>query len=195
MVEDSVVKFEIGGGDICEDWLFQMWQGKVFDSLVQQGLDIAIEEKKPEDFENKDWNIINRLACGTIRSYASEAYMLSRTKLRTQIMKGIGRQIYEKGEALGTSTSSSSWSKIPLSSLKLAVEIFDSIGYFSMWQGKVFDSHVQQGLDIAIEEKKPEDVENKDWNIINRLACGTIRSCLSREKKYAFKNETSAHKL
>ncbi|KAE8703256.1 DEAD-box ATP-dependent RNA helicase 57 [Hibiscus syriacus] len=30
---------------------------------------------------------------------------------------------------------------------------------------------------------------------INRLTCGTIRSCLSREQKYAFSKETSASKL
>jgi len=75
------------------------------------------------------------------------------------------------------------------------VEIFDGTGHFSMWQGEVLDSLFQQGLDIAIEEEKPEEVEEKDWSIINRLACETIRSCLSREQKYAVKNETSAHKL
>ena len=31
--------------------------------------------------------------------------------------------------------------------------------------------------------------------MVNRLACGTIRSCLSREQKYAFSKETSASKL
>ena len=82
-----------------------------------------------------------------------------------------------------------------MSSLKLAVEIFDGTGHFGMWQGEVMDSLFQQGLDIAIDENKPEDVEDKDWRVINRLACGTIRSCLSREQKYAVKNETSAYKL
>ncbi|PHU12158.1 Acetate/butyrate--CoA ligase AAE7, peroxisomal [Capsicum chinense] len=53
----------------------------------------------------------------------------------------------------------------------------------------------KQGFDIVIEEKKPEEVEDRDWNIINRLACGIILSCLSREKKYAFKNKTSPRKL
>jgi hypothetical protein len=57
------------------------------------------------------------------------------------------------------------------------------------------DSLFQQDLDIAIEEKKPEDIGYKDWSIMNQLAYGTIRSSLSREQKYAFKNETSAHKL
>ncbi len=77
-------------------------------------------------------------------------------------------------------------------SMKLAVEIFDGTGHFGMWQGEVLDSLFQQGLDTAIEEKKPEDVDEKDWKVINRLTCGTIRSYLSREHEYAFKNETSA---
>ncbi|PHT72774.1 hypothetical protein T459_23559 [Capsicum annuum] len=81
----------------------------------------------------------------------------------------------------GASGSSSSWSRFPLSSLKLAVEIFDGTGHFSMWQGEVLDFLFQQGLDIAIKEKRPKEVEDRDWSIINRLACGTIQSFLSRE--------------
>ena len=40
----------------------------------------------------------------------------------------------------GTSGSSSSWSRFPVSNLKLAVEIFDSTGHFDMWQREVIDS-------------------------------------------------------
>ncbi|KAE8661311.1 hypothetical protein F3Y22_tig00113726pilonHSYRG00149 [Hibiscus syriacus] len=76
-----------------------------------------------------------------------------------------------------------------------AVEIFYGTGHFGMWQSEVLDALFQQGLDIAIEGEKPDDVEEKEWKRINRLACGTIRSCLSREQKYAFSNETSASKL
>ncbi|CDP17738.1 unnamed protein product [Coffea canephora] len=97
--------------------------------------------------------------------------------------------------AIGALASSSTWSRIPMSSLKVAVETFDGTGHFGMWQGEVMDSLFQQGLDIAIEEKKSDDIEEKEWSTINRLACGTIRSCLSKEQKYAFKNETSAWKL
>lgn len=62
-------------------------------------------------------------------------------------------------KALGSSTS---WSRFPMSNLKLAVEIFDGTGHFGMWQGEVLDSLFQQGLDIAIEEKKFEEIEDKD---------------------------------
>ena len=53
----------------------------------------------------------------------------------------------------------------------------------------------QQELDVALEESRPEDVDEKDWIRINRLACGTIRLCLSKELKYPFMRETSANKL
>lgn len=64
-----------------------------------------------------------------------------------------------------------------------------------MWQGEVLDVHFQQGLDITIEEKKPDGAKETEWTNINRLACGTIRSFLTREQKYAFMKETSASKL
>ena len=95
----------------------------------------------------------------------------------------------------GTLGSSLLWSRFSVSKSKPTIEIFDGTGHFGMWQGEVLDSLFQHGLDIAIEEDKPKEVEEKDWSIINRLACRTIRSCMSREQKYAFKNETSAHKL
>ena len=50
-------------------------------------------------------------------------------------------------------------------------------------------------IDVALEENRPEDVDEKDWTRINRLACGTIRLCLSKELKYLFMRETSASKL
>ena len=35
--------------------------------------------------------------------------------------------------------SLSSWSRFPVSSLKLTVEVFDGTGHFGMWQGEVLD--------------------------------------------------------
>ena len=34
-----------------------MWQGEVLDVLFQQGLDLAIEEKKPDVIGEEDWKI------------------------------------------------------------------------------------------------------------------------------------------
>ena len=78
---------------------------------------------------------------------------------------------------------------------RLMVEIFDGSGHFGMWQSEVLDALFQQGLDVAVEGKKPDTMGEEDWKTLNRLACGTIRSCLSREQKHAFCKETSASKL
>ncbi|XP_070036406.1 uncharacterized mitochondrial protein AtMg00810-like [Nicotiana tomentosiformis] len=40
----------------------------------------------------------------------------------------------------------------------LKVEIFDGSGHFRMWQVEVLDVLFQQRLDIAIEEKKPDNI-------------------------------------
>nr|GFA40834.1 retrovirus-related Pol polyprotein from transposon TNT 1-94 [Tanacetum cinerariifolium] len=45
-----------------------------------------------------------------------------------------------------------------LTNARLVVEIFDGTGHFGMWQSKVLDALFQQGLDIAIEESKLEDI-------------------------------------
>ncbi|PWA60549.1 Retrovirus-related Pol polyprotein from transposon TNT 1-94 [Artemisia annua] len=81
--------------------------------------------------------------------------------------------------------TSPSWARPVLTNARLAVEVFDGTGHFDMWQSET----------LPFEESKPEDVEERNWLTINRLACGTVRSCLSREQRYAFSKETSAYKL
>ncbi|PWA94422.1 Retrovirus-related Pol polyprotein from transposon TNT 1-94 [Artemisia annua] len=56
-----------------------------------------------------------------------------------------------------------------LTNARLAVEVFDGTCHFGMWQSEVLDVLFQQGLDIAIEESKPEDVEERNWLTINRF--------------------------
>ncbi|GKA00282.1 hypothetical protein Tco_0672832, partial [Tanacetum coccineum] len=58
-----------------------------------------------------------------------------------------------------------------LKNARLTVEVFDGTGHFGMWQSEVLDALFQQGLDIAVEESKPEDVEERNWLTINWLAC------------------------
>ncbi|GJX78318.1 retrovirus-related pol polyprotein from transposon TNT 1-94 [Tanacetum coccineum] len=50
------------------------------------------------------------------------------------------------------------------------LEVFDGTGHFGLWQSEVLDALFQQGLDIGVEESKPEDVEERNWLTINRLA-------------------------
>nr|XP_033517508.1 uncharacterized protein LOC117281765 [Nicotiana tomentosiformis] len=79
-----------------------------------------------------------------------------------------------------------------MSNAKFAIEIIDGSGHFGMWQIEVLDVLFQQGLDIAIEKKKPDNIGEEDWKIINRVACGIIRSYLAREQKYPYTKETFA---
>ena len=65
---------------------------------------------------------------------------------------------------------------------KFDVEKFDGTNNFGMWQCEVQDIIFQQDLDVALEENRPEDVDEKDWTRINRLACGTIRLSLQGAK-------------
>ena len=93
------------------------------------------------------------------------------------------------------SSSSSSSKMISVSTAKIDVEKFDGRNNFGLWQSEVMDGLYQQDLDIALEENKPQDIDQKDWERQNRKACGVIRSCLSREQKYPFMKETSASNL
>jgi len=44
-------------------------------------------------------------------------------------------------------------------------------------------------------EEKPEETSEKDWDKINRTACGVIKSCLTQDIKYHVITETSARKI
>ena len=69
---------------------------------------------------------------------------------------------------------------------KFDVEKFDCTNNFGMRHCEVQDVLFQQELDVTQEESRQEDVDEKDWTRMNRLACGTIRLYLSKEMKYPF---------
>ena len=113
------------------------------------------------------------------------------------------------GEPYNSSTKSSadsSWKALAESSAKplavrtmvsnnkFEVEKFDGTNNFYMWQCEVTNVLVQQELDITLEDK-PEGMSDKDWEKINRQACGTIRLCLAKDQKYFFMRETKAKEL
>ncbi|KAJ8632730.1 hypothetical protein MRB53_026066 [Persea americana] len=63
-----------------------------------------------------------------------------------------------------------------------------------MWQCEVRDVLSQQELEIALEDK-PSDMEDKEWQKINRQACSTLRLCLAKDQKYSVMRETFAKEL
>jgi cell division cycle protein 20 (cofactor of APC complex) len=69
---------------------------------------------------------------------------------------------------------------IPVSSTKFEVEKFDGKGNFGMWKREVMDMLVQMNLDFTLEDK-PQDLDDKNRERINQLACSSIRLCLVKD--------------
>ncbi|KAF3448070.1 hypothetical protein FNV43_RR08778 [Rhamnella rubrinervis] len=91
----------------------------------------------------------------------------------------------ELPQSRNTSKSSTSGTvqKPMLSNARFEVEKFDGTNNFGMWQCEVLDLLFQERSQITL-EAEPKDMSNKDWDYINRQACGTIRLCLVKDQKY-----------
>ena len=89
--------------------------------------------------------------------------------------------------------ASSSSVKTTISNAKFEVEEFDGPNNFG-WQCEIRDILSQQELEIALEDK-PSEMEDKEWQKINRQACSTIILCLAKDQKYLVIRETSAKEL
>ncbi|KAF3950225.1 hypothetical protein CMV_023988 [Castanea mollissima] len=98
------------------------------------------------------------------------------------------------GKALAKSSAKPLAVRMMVSNAKFEVEKFDGMNSFGMWQCEVMDVLVQQELDITLEDKI-EGMSDKDWENINRQACGTIRLCLAKNQKYFVMRETNAIEL
>ncbi|KAK0598095.1 hypothetical protein LWI29_031605 [Acer saccharum] len=61
-------------------------------------------------------------------------------------------------------------------------------------QCEVLDVLCQQELDIALEDK-PSEMDDKEWETLNRQACGTIRLNLAKDQKYTIMKEKFVKKL
>ena len=44
-------------------------------------------------------------------------------------------------------------------------------------------------------KEKPEETSEKDWNKMNQMAGGIIRSCLTQDIRYLVLRETSTRKI
>ncbi|KAF3453865.1 hypothetical protein FNV43_RR04306 [Rhamnella rubrinervis] len=60
--------------------------------------------------------------------------------------------------------------------------------------GRVLDLLFREGSHIAL-VAKPKDMSDKNWDYINRQACGTIQLCLAKDQKYFVMNEIIASSL
>jgi hypothetical protein len=69
---------------------------------------------------------------------------------------------------------------------------FDGTGNFGLWQRRVNDLLVQQGLVKALygKTKKPEKMTDEEWEELDMKAVSTIRLLLADEVMYDVMEET-----
>ena len=87
------------------------------------------------------------------------------------------------GKALAESSAKSLAVRTMVSNAKFEVEKFDETNNFGIWQCEVMDVLVQQELDVTLEDKL-KGMSDKDWEKINRQACGTIHFCLAKNVNF-----------
>jgi len=75
---------------------------------------------------------------------------------------------------------------------KIDVVKFDGTNNFSMWIFEMMDVLIASNLKDSLSfEKKSEEISEKDWDKMNQMTCGVIRSCLTQDLKYHVVTETS----
>ena len=79
----------------------------------------------------------------------------------------------------------------------MAIEKFDGKKNFNMWQVRMKDALVQQGIEDALcgEDDKPEGMTDKVWKRINAKAVSTMRLSLVDDVVYDVIGETSRKAL
>ncbi|WJZ90856.1 hypothetical protein VitviT2T_009973 [Vitis vinifera] len=79
-----------------------------------------------------------------------------------------------------------------ISSAKFDVVKFDGSGNFGLWQKRVKDLLVQQGMVKALYRKQPEGMNDMDWKDLEVKATITIRLCLADDVMYHVMDEESS---
>ncbi|GKE28492.1 retrovirus-related pol polyprotein from transposon TNT 1-94 [Tanacetum coccineum] len=72
---------------------------------------------------------------------------------------------------------------------KFSIPIFDGKMDFTVWKMTIEDVLVQQGIDEALEEKKPVEMKDDVWKTMQKKASSTIRLALAPEIKYSVLKE------
>ena len=85
--------------------------------------------------------------------------------------------------------------KTTITNAKVDVEKFDGRNNFGLWKSDMKDALYMLDLDQVLKGTKPDDSSESEWERINIKTCGLIRSCLAKEQRYTFLQETSVYSL
>ena len=75
------------------------------------------------------------------------------------------------------------------------IPLLDGKINFMFWQSTIQDLLVQQGLDQALEDEKPDSMSEREWSKIQRKAVSTIRLALAPEIKFSVLKESTPKSL
>ena len=78
---------------------------------------------------------------------------------------------------------------------KFEIPLFDGKINFMVWKSTIEDWLVQQNLDMALEEKKPDNLNVTAWASKKKKAVSTTRLAIAPEIKYNFLMETDPRVL
>jgi len=69
--------------------------------------------------------------------------------------------------------------------MKIDVVKFDGMNNFRMWRCEVMDALTTSNFEDTLRLKeKPKETSEKNWDKMNKMTCGLIRSCLIQNIKY-----------
>lgn len=74
---------------------------------------------------------------------------------------------------------------------KFSIPIFDGKTDFTVWKMTIEDVLVQQGIDEALLDTRPEKIKDDDWKTMQKKASSTIRLALAPEIKYSVLKENT----
>ncbi|GKV38536.1 hypothetical protein SLEP1_g46439 [Rubroshorea leprosula] len=75
--------------------------------------------------------------------------------------------------------------------MKYSIKLFDGKNDFALWQSTVKEVLTCQGLNAVLEETKPAEMKDSDWNTIQKKVASQIWLTLALEVKYNFLSETT----
>ena len=75
------------------------------------------------------------------------------------------------------------------------IPLFDGKINFMVWKSTIEDCLVQQNLDMALEEKKPDNLDAVAWASKKKKAVSTIWLAIDSEIKYNFLTESDPRAL
>ncbi|MFQ6661961.1 hypothetical protein Gotur_029954 [Gossypium turneri] len=66
-----------------------------------------------------------------------------------------------------------------MTTIRFEIEKFDGETNFNLWQIRMMTILVQTGLKKVVTEKKPENLNQTEWEELDENALSTIQLCLS----------------